>query len=187
MGGTVENTGFSAKITDIDKVTVSVTVLSDIFGVTDSRVRQMAREGIVERAAKGRYNLVDSLKNYILALKVANEGSGIADLDSDINIDEEKAIHERVKRHISELKLKTMKGELHKSADVERAMADMLAAFRTRILAIPSKIAPTLEDRDVNYIKDRLLAECTEALSELKDYDPRAFYPDEYVGVDEDE
>ena len=114
MGGTVENTGFSAKVTDIDKVTVSVTVLSDIFGVTDSRVRQMAREGIVERAAKGRYNLKDSLKNYILALKVAGEGSGIADLDSDINIDEEKAIHERVKRHISELKLKTMKGELHK-------------------------------------------------------------------------
>ena len=88
MGGTVENTGFSAKVTDIDKVTVSVTVLSDIFGVTDSRVRQMAREGIVERAAKGRYNLKDSLKNYILALKVAGEGSGIADLDSDINIDE---------------------------------------------------------------------------------------------------
>ena len=37
MGGTVENTGFSAKVTDIDKVTVSVTVMSDIFGVTDSR------------------------------------------------------------------------------------------------------------------------------------------------------
>lgn len=187
MGGTVENTGFSAKVTDIDKVTVSVTVLSDIFGVTDSRVRQMAREGIVERAAKGRYNLKDSLKNYILALKVAGEGSGIADLDSDINIDEEKAIHERVKRHISELKLKTMKGELHKAADVKEVMTDMLAAFRTRTLAIPSKIAPALEDRDANYIKERLLAECTEALSELKDYDPQMFYPDEYVGSVDDE
>lgn len=187
MGETVDITGFSAKITDISKITVSAAVLGNIFSVKDSRVRQMAREGIIERVAKGRYNLVDSLKNYILALKVAAEGSGIDALDSDINIDEEKALHERVKRHISELKLRTMKGELHKSADVERAMADMLAAFRTRILAIPSKIAPTLEDRDVNYIKDRLLAECTEALSELKDYDPRAFYPDEYVGVDEDE
>ena len=68
---------------------------------------------IIERVAKGRYNLVDSLKNYILALKVAAEGSGIDALDSDINIDEEKALHERVKRHISELKLRTMKGELH--------------------------------------------------------------------------
>ena len=66
-------------------------------------------------------------------------------------------------------------------------MSDMLAAFRTRILAIPSKTAPVLENRDANYIKDRLLAECTEALSELKDYDPKAFYADEYVGADEDE
>lgn len=187
MGGTVDNAGFSAKITDISKVTVSAMVLGDIFGVTDRRVRQMAEEGILERVAKGRYNLKDSLKNYILAIKVANEGSGIADLDSDINIDEEKAIHERVKRHISELKLKTMKGELHKAADVKEVMTDMLAAFRTRTLAIPSKIAPALEDRDANYIKERLLAECTEALSELKDYDPQMFYPDEYVGGVDDE
>ncbi|MCI9388363.1 MAG: terminase small subunit [Lachnospiraceae bacterium] len=187
MDKIVDIAGFSAKITDISKITVSATVLGDIFGVKDRRVRQMAEEGILERVAKGRYNLVDSLKNYILALKVAAEGSGIDDPDSDINFEEEKALHERVKRHISELKLRTMKGELHKSQDVERVMSDMLAAFRTRILAIPSKTAPVLENRDANYIKDRLLAECTEALSELKDYDPKAFYADEYVGADEDE
>lgn len=181
-----KTTDWTAKVTDISKITVSASVLGDIFGVKDRRVRQMAEEGILERAAKGRYNLVDSLKNYILALKVAAEGAGIDDPDTDINIDDEKALHERVKRHISELKLRTMKGELHKSADVERVMSDMLAAFRTRILAIPSKTAPVLEDRDASYIKDRLLAECTEALSELKDYDPQAFYPDEYVGDDDD-
>lgn len=180
-------TNWTEKVTDISKITVSASVLGDIFGVKDRRVRQMAEEGVLERVAKGRYNLVDSLKNYILALKVAAEGTGVADLDSDINIDEEKAIHERVKRHISELKLQTMKGELHKSKDVEKVMTDMLAAFRTRILAIPSKTAPALEARDANYIKDRLLAECTEALSELKDYDPRMFYPDEYVGGVDDE
>lgn len=187
MGEIVDFTGFPVKVTDISKVTVSETVLGDIFGVKDSRVRQMAREGILERVAKGRYNLVGSLKNYILALKVASEGAGVDALDSDINIDEEKALHERVKRHISELKLQTMKGELHKSADVERVMMDMLAAFRTRILAIPSKVAPSLESRDASYIKERLLAECTEALSELKDYDPKAFYPEEYVGDADDE
>lgn len=176
----------ATKVTDISKITVSASVLGDIFGVKDRRVRQMAEEGILERVAKGRYNLVDSLKNYILALKVAAAGAGVDDPDTDIDIDKEKALHERVKRHISELKLRTMRGELHESADVERVMSDMLAAFRTRILAIPSKTAPVLEDRDASYIKDRLLAECTEALSELKDYDPRAFYSDGYVEVNDD-
>ena len=59
-----KNTADSAKVTDIDALTVSAGVLGDIFGVSDRRIRQMAEEGIVTRAAKGRYNLVDSLKNY---------------------------------------------------------------------------------------------------------------------------
>ena len=123
----------SKKVTDIDTLTVSAAVLGGIFGVTDRRIRQMAEEGIIIRAAKGRYNLVGSLKNYILALKLAAEGTTIGGPDGEIDIEEEKALHERVKRHISELKLQTMKGELHKAEDVERVMSDMLAAFKTRI------------------------------------------------------
>lgn len=175
----------STKVTDIDNLTVSAAVLGNIFGVTDRRVRQMAEEGILIRAAKGRYNLVESLKNYILSLKLAAEGSTM-DPDGEIDIDEEKALHERVKRHISELKLQTMKGELHKAEDVERVMSDMLSAFKTRIMNIPSKVAPILEDRDASYIKDRLTNEVIEALNELKDYDPKAFYSDEYVEGEED-
>jgi len=56
----------SAKITNIDSTTVSAAVLGDMFGVSDRRIRQMAEEGIVARAAKGRYKLVDSIKNYLL-------------------------------------------------------------------------------------------------------------------------
>ncbi len=176
----------STKVTDIDSLTVSAAVLGGIFGVTDRRVRQMAEEGIIARAAKGRYNLVESLKNYILSLKLAAEGATMDGPDGEIDIGEEKALHERVKRHISELKLQTMKGELHKAEDVERVMSDMLAAFKTRVMNIPSKVAPVLEDRDAGYIKDRLTNEVVEVLNELKDYDPKAFYSDEYVESEED-
>lgn len=176
----------STKVTDIDSLTVSAAVLGNIFGVRDRRVRQMAEEGIVVRAAKGRYNLVESLKNYILSLKLAAEGATADSPDGEIEFDEEKALHERVKRHISELKLQTMKGELHKAEDVERVMSDMLAAFKTRVMNIPSKVAPVLEDRDAAYIKERLTGEVIEALNELKDYDPKEFYSDEYVEGEEE-
>lgn len=176
----------STKVTDIDSLTVSAAVLGNIFGVTDRRVRQMAEEGIIVRAAKGRYNLVESLKNYILSLKLAAEGATADSPDGEIDFDEEKALHERVKRHISELKLQTMKGELHKAEDVERVMSDMLAAFKTRVMNIPSKVAPVLEDRDAAYIKERLMGEVIEALNELKDYDPKEFYSDEYVEGEEE-
>ena len=137
----------SAKVTDIDSLTVSAAVLGNIFGVTDRRIRQMAEEGIIVRAAKGRYNLVDSLKNYILSLKLAVDSN-----DSD-NPD----------------------GEL------------MLSSFKTRMMNIPAKVAPVLEDRDAGYIKERLTSEVTEALNELNDYNPADFYSDEYVEGEDDE
>ena len=80
----------SAKITNIDSTTVSAAVLGDMFGVSDRRIRQMAEEGIVARAAKGRYKLVDSIKNYLLTVKLAAEGVGVDLADGEINLDEEK-------------------------------------------------------------------------------------------------
>ncbi len=177
----------SAKITNIDSITVSAAVLGDMFGVTDRRIRQMAEEGIVVRAAKGRYKLVESIKNYLLTLKLAAEGVGMELADGEINFDEEKALHERVKRHISELKLQVMKGELHKAEDVQIVMMDMLVAFKTKIMSIPSNVAPILENREAVFIKERLTKEVIEALNELKDYDPKAFYSDEYVEESEGE
>ena len=175
----------SAKVTNIDSITVSAAVLGDMFGVSDRRIRQMAEEGIVARAAKGRYKLVDSIKNYLLTMKLAAEGIDVDLTDGEINLEEEKGLHERVKRHISELKLQIMKGGLHKAQDVEIVMTDMLVAFKTRMMNIPSKVAPILESRDAAFIKDRLTSEVIEALNELKDYDPRAFYSEEYVEEDE--
>ena len=177
----------SAKVTDIDSLTVSAAVLGNIFGVTDRRIRQMAEEGIIVRAAKGRYNLVDSLKNYILSLKLAVDSNDSDNPGGELNFEEEKALHERVKRHISEMKLQTMKGELHKADDVRHVMTDMLSSFKTRMMNIPAKVAPVLEDRDAGYIKERLTSEVTEALNELKDYNPADFYSDEYVEGEDDE
>lgn len=174
----------SAKITDVDSMTVSVGVMANIFSLSERRVRQMAEEGIVVRASKGRYKLVESLKNYTLALKLSAEGANVDNPDGEINIDEEKALHERIKRHISELNLHVMMGSLHKAEDVERVMMDMLASFKTRIMNIPSKVAPALENRDTAYIKDRLMKEVLEVLNELKDYNPKDFYSDEYVDVE---
>jgi Phage DNA packaging protein, Nu1 subunit of terminase len=176
----------SAKVTEVDSLTVSVGTMANMFSLSERRIRQMAEEGIIVRAAKGRYKLVESFKNYTLSLKLAAEGANTDDPDGEINIDEEKALHERVKRHISEMKLQVMKGDLHKAEDVERVMMDMLAAFKTRLMNIPSKVAPVLENRDAAYIKDRLTKEVLEVLNELKDYNPKDFYSDEYVEEEED-
>lgn len=175
----------SVKTTDISAITVNSATLEKMIGVSDRRIRQLAEEGIVVRAAKGRYKLKDSIMNYILTLKVAMEAAGTDSPDGELDLEEEKAIHERVKRHISELKLQVMKGELHRSGDVERVMTDMLVSIRARLLAMPTKLAPLLVARnDVGYIRTAINREVLEALNELKDYSPKDFHGDESVDDD---
>ncbi|RKJ18413.1 hypothetical protein D7X48_18210 [bacterium D16-50] len=176
----------SIKITDISAITVNSATLEKIIGVKDRRIRQLAEEGTVVRAAKGRYKLLDSVMNYILTLKVAAEASGAESQEGELDLEEEKALHERVKRHISELKLQTMMGDLHKSEDVERVMTDMLASVRTKLLAMPAKLAPLLVARsDVSYIRTAVNKEVLECLNELKDYNPKDFYGDGFIGEEE--
>lgn len=172
----------SIRTTDISAITVSSGVLEKIIGVSDRRVRQLAEEGILVRAVHGRYKLMDSVANYILTLKVSMESESMCSPDGELDLEEEKAIHERVKRHISELKLQIMQGELHKSKDVERVMTDMLVALKTKLLSMPSKLAPVLVARnDIEFIKSMINREVLEALNELKDYNPKNFYSEEYA------
>ncbi len=177
----------SIKTTDISAITVNSATLEKMIGVSDRRIRQLAEEGIVVRAAKGRYKLKDSIMNYILTLKVAMEAAGTDSPDGELDLEEEKAIHERVKRHISELKLQVMKGELHRSGDVERVMTDMLVSIRARLLAMPTKLAPLLVARnDAGYIRTVINREMLNALNELKDYSPKDFQGDDFVSDEEE-
>lgn len=177
----------TAKVESIDRLTVSASVLADLLGVTERRVRQLAEEGIFTRESKGRYNLPESIKTYINMLKMESDivNSGQA---NGLDLDSEKAIHERVKRNQAEIKLALMKGEVHKADDVKRVMVDMLTSFRTRFLNIPAKVAPLLVNKkDAGHIREILTSEVVEVLHELKEYNPAEFYGREYIDYDEEE
>ena len=175
----------TVKTTDISAITVSASVLSEIIGIGDRRIRQLADEGILIRASKGRYNLKMSMKNYILTLKVAMD-RGVENPDEKLTLEEVKAQHEIVKMHMAQIRLSLMQGEVHKSSDVERVMLDMLSTFRARLLNLPPKVAPLLVMRDnADLIRQMITAEVYEALKDLTDYNPKDFYSDEYVEIDE--
>ena len=100
---------------DISVVTVTSSVLENILGVSDRRVRGLADEGILVRAAKGRYKLMESLKNYILNLKIS-KSNDIQSKDPEVlDLDPEKAKHEVLKRQMSELRLHLMEGTVRAS------------------------------------------------------------------------
>lgn len=172
-------------LTEIERVTVSAGVLKQLLMFKDdSRVRQLAGEGIFIRASKGRYLLFESLQNYIKTLKVQKDVQS-AEAENDVDYKTERAKLEQVKRIQAELKLALMKGELHKSNDVERIMTDMLARIRSRFLQMPSKMAPLLAEKETGEIKKMLSNEVRDILEELKEYDPKDFYSEDFVEIEE--
>ena len=176
------------KIKSVDDITVSAKVIGEFIGVGDRMGRHLADEGIIKRNSHGKYLLLESVKNYIMTLKVSKAGESIkTDFDKDnLDLNHEKAVNEHWKSMITEIKLQLIKGHVHKSEDVERVMTDMFLNFKNKMLALPHKLALKLEHRERQEIQETLRDEITDALSELADYTPEAFYSDEHIDVEDD-
>lgn len=175
----------STNVTDIERVTVTAKELTKLcLFKNDSRIRQLVKEGTFIRVSKGRYLLFESIQNYIKTLKVQKDIQTAKNND-EISYNEERAKHEQIKRMQAELKLALMKGELHKSEDVEAVMTDMLSRIRSRFLQMPTKIAPLLEGKEAGEIKKILSEEVKDILEELKDYQPKDFTNDDFIELGE--
>lgn len=176
------------KIDDISAVTVSSRVLEEIAGIGDRQVRNLADEGIFVRNSHGRYLLMKSLKNYILNLKVAKAGEKVAsDFEKgELDLEHEKAHHEHLKAMITEIRLQLIKGQVHKSEDVGAVITNMFTKFRSKMMAVPYKLAPKLEGKNRTEAADILKEEINFALAELADYNPSDYYPPEYIDTSED-
>ena len=148
--------------------------LAKIIGVTDRRVRQLQNEyGLFE---KGRTE-GKKTKNYCLEKCVPEYINYRLDAEAKqgtfVIKEKAQAEHEQIKKKISILKLRKLKKELHEADDVEEFLTNMLMNFKSRILAVPQKVAPlVISENDINKIIDILEKEMFAALDELAEYDP---------------
>lgn len=160
--------------------------IAKIFGVTTARIRQLTKENAVVRSGRGQYDLPKSFKAYIEYLDSKNE--------TKLDKQKEDALWTRARREKTELQVKIIKGELHRSEDVERVLNDMLGNFRGKLISIPSKIAPRVAGKtNLTEIRDTIKNAIYDAMSELAEYDPTKFYEvstddifvDEEVDIDD--
>lgn len=172
---------------EFNEILVSSKVLESLFSLKDRSIRDLADKGIVKRDSHGKYLLWESAKSYITFLKVINAGknnrSSVAEDEESIDLEEEKAQHERLKRQITEIKLQLIRGQTHKSEDVERVMTDMFARFKSKMAALPAKLARRLENKKRSDIQSILRKEIDSALIELAAYSPADFYSDEHIEI----
>ena len=159
---------------------VTTTQLAKLLLLSERRIQQLVRAGIFKHAfdleggheLRGRFRWIDSVQAYIRYLR--------QELGSE-DATETRFLDARSRRMIAvaeaaELRLKVLKGKLHRAEDVEFLMTNRDSAIRARILAIPARVGRLLIGQtDPATIHDLLSAELYSALDSLLAYDPAAF------------
>ena len=140
-------------------LTVSQTTLGKILGLTQGRISQLLTEGILVRDAESQQpRLHDSIKNYYLSKNATGAG---------VNYWSEKALHEKAKRELAELKVEQRKGNLYDAAEVESELTEWITEFRNKLLAIGHKLCRRLEGKNAAQICEIIDAEIYDCLTEL--------------------
>ena len=153
-------------------------VVAAFLGLSEKRIKQLKDEGIIEEYATGLFDLREVTQDYIKYLKKGTKSE-------QIDLQKEKAQLFRAKREKEEMELRLRKGELHEAADVEQIVGTMLINFKSRLMAIPAKLAPVLAEKNNKAEIFKLIKDATdEALNELAEYDN--LFEEEMV-ADEDE
>ena len=155
------------------------TVVAQWLNISDSRVRQLRRKGVLVEARPGLYNLKDCVHRYIDYLKKDGTPEEAVDYNA------ERAKLARAKREKEELELELRRREVIPAAEVEKVMAAMLIRFRQKIRNIPVKQSPGLAvETNQTEIFLTLKRATDEALEELADFD--SLFSEEVEGTQED-
>jgi phage terminase Nu1 subunit (DNA packaging protein) len=160
---------------ELVKKLVRVEVLAQFVGVTVRRIQQLQQEGVIKpepvknKKEGAQYDFLPCLHNLITYYRDKAERRKSGD---SADMEKEKLSHLTIKRETEELKLKQIKGELHKAEDIERVMGAGLTRLRINLLAIPMGVAPLVRvKKDVNEIAEILNERICRALNEIATID----------------
>ena len=137
-------------------------VVAQWLCLTERRVRQLRDEGVIVEARPGLYELQPTVARYITYIGGAGEET----------LTNERMKLTRAKREAAELENELRKGEVHRTEDIERGIKSMFLNIRSRFLALPAKLSPTLATMGGNQtgIFDELKQAIDEILEEMSDY-----------------
>lgn len=160
-------------------VTLDTAQLARFLDITPRHVFRLTNDGVLVRARdeagnelRGRYDLLPNNVSYIRHLRQ----QGRMDDASESEYQRQRVGRMRAENEMAQIKLKELKGEMHRSADVEFVMTNMITATKQRLLAIPSRISRLLVGvTKFQKIYDMIYKEIEIALKELSGYQPEMF------------
>lgn len=160
---------------------VKTAEVATMLEMTPQWVRDLTKRGVLKTyktPAGERYNLVESVKAYIRYLREQAKAKESKTSEWEEKRQKAEAELKQHKAEIEELKLKELKGKMHRSEDVEAATNDLVYTIRSLIMALPGRLAVDLASlHTAPEVSERMQAEVHEILNELAGYhyDPEAY------------
>ncbi len=144
--------------------TQPITVIASLLDISERRVQQLSRAGVIPKAARGRYELIGSVRGYIRHLRDLN----IKGESGTVDYGTERARLVKAKADLAEMEASQMRGDLLPAPDVTAAWTEIVALIRARLLVLPDKIAPVVhETTSLNQARDVIKKAVYEILTEI--------------------
>lgn len=158
-------------------------IIAKLFGVTERRVQQLAKEGVIPVAQQRPYkfDLLPTVQAYIKHLSEKANGKEQKSTDT-VQAEADKLRAEadlkQSKAKIADMQLKELEGKMHRSEDVEAMTNDLVYTVRSLIMALPGRLAmDVVQAASANEASALIRSECHKILNELAGYkyDPEVY------------
>jgi len=161
----------TTKTIDPAAPTYPVGTIARLLILSDRRVQELVKEGVIPKSDHGRYELAPCVQGYIRYLQErSHKNTPVAGPDYHI----EKSRLTKLQADKVQINNDRELSDLVNAAEVEREWSLVISDCKNRLLSIPSKMAPILapitEPAQIMNVADDLIRE---ALDELASYAER--------------
>ena len=148
----------------MSSATQPIGVIARLLDLSERRVQQLSREGVIPKAERGQYDLIGSVRGYVRYLRdqATKAQAGAPDYAA------ERARFIRARADLAEMEAEEKRGALIAAEQIEAAWIAVLALLRTRLLALPDRLAPQVfEQSTVGDTRNLIRTTIREVLDDL--------------------
>jgi hypothetical protein len=119
--------------------TVPAHKLAQALNLTEQRVHQLVKEGVLRKEGRGQFDVIKCIREYIRYLQSLLETNAIPPSEH-----QERVRLLRVQADLKEMELSKQRSRFVAVQDADKAVADLVRITTAQVMAMASRLAPEL-------------------------------------------